>query len=54
MSKPITKVIESLEKIIEGCRNVKEETGIHSDAKSLATQVIRDCNLLIKTLEKQE
>jgi hypothetical protein len=46
------KVIAIFEKIIEGCRNVKEEPDLHKDAKNLATLVIRDCNLAIKELEK--
>jgi hypothetical protein len=38
---------KNLEKIIEGCTNVKEDKTIHKDAKSLATEVIKDCNYLL-------
>jgi hypothetical protein len=38
---------KNLEKIIEGCTNVKEDKKIHKDAKSLATEVIKDCNYLL-------
>ena len=33
-----------LEKIIDGCRGVKEDPEMHKHAKELATLVIRDCN----------
>ena len=33
-----------LEKIIDGCRGVKEDPDMHKHAKELATLVIRDCN----------
>lgn len=33
-----------LEKIIDGCNEVKKNTKIHKDAKTLATLVIKDCN----------
>jgi hypothetical protein len=46
------KVIAIFEKMIEGCRNVKEEPDIHEDTKNLATLVIRDCNLAIKELKE--
>jgi hypothetical protein len=37
----------NLEKMLEGCANVKEDESIHKDAKDLATQVIIDCNYLL-------
>ena len=39
--------VETLKEIIEGCRNVKEDSGVHKDAKDLATLVIKDCNTLL-------
>lgn len=41
----------NLEKILEGCANVKEDKNIHKDAKDLATQVIIDCNYLLGLLK---
>jgi len=43
----IVLTIQTVEKIIEGCRNVKEDNKIHRDAKELATMIIRDCNDLL-------
>jgi len=37
----------NLEKMLEGCANVKEDKNIHKDAKDLATQIIIDCNYLL-------
>ena len=45
-------IVAVFEKIIEGCRNVKEEPDLHKHAKDLATLVIRDCNLAIKEINK--
>lgn len=45
-------VITIFEKIIEGCRNVKEEPDLHKDAKDLARLVIQDCNQAIKELKQ--
>jgi hypothetical protein len=39
---------EIIEKIIDGCREVKKDSGIHEDAKKLATLVIKDCNDALK------
>jgi hypothetical protein len=39
--------VQTLEKMIEGCRNVKEDNRLHKDAKDLATFVIKDCNNLL-------
>jgi hypothetical protein len=47
------KVIAMFEKIIEGCRNVKEESDLHKNAKELATLVIRDCNLAIREIRNE-
>jgi hypothetical protein len=41
----------NLEKMLEGCANVKEDKNIHKDAKDLATQVIIDCNYLLGLLK---
>ena len=40
-------VQQTMEKMIDGCRNVKEDRRIHNDAKLLATEIIRDCNTLL-------
>ena len=37
----------NLEKILEGCANVKENKNLHKDAHDLATEVIKDCNYLL-------
>jgi hypothetical protein len=47
-------VQQTMEKMIEGCRNVKQKRGVHDDAKSLATQVIRDCNTLLMFVKEKE
>ena len=39
---------EVIEKIIDSCREVKKASGIHEDAKKLATLVIKDCNDVLK------
>ena len=45
-------VIAIFKKMIEGCRNVKEEPDLHKDAKDLARCIIQDCNQAIKELEQ--
>lgn len=42
--------LEMFEKMKEGCINVRHESDIHKDAKSLAVEVIRDCNESITQL----
>jgi hypothetical protein len=37
-----------IEKIIDGCSEVKKNPEIHKDAKDLATLVIKDCNDALK------
>jgi len=39
--------VQTVEKIIEGCKNVKEDKDLHKDAKDLARLVIKDCNNLL-------
>jgi hypothetical protein len=39
---------EIIEKIIDGCSEVKKNPKIHKDAKDLATLVIKDCNDALK------
>jgi hypothetical protein len=39
---------EIIEKIIDGCTEVKKNPDIHKDAKSLASFVIKDCNDALK------
>lgn len=41
-------VKDILEKIIDGCSEVKKNPKIHKDAKDLATLVIKDCNDALK------
>jgi len=48
------KIKFKLNKMIEGCRNVKGEKGIHEDAKNLATAVIRDCYAMLRTINGEE
>ena len=43
--------IDRLEKMIDGCRAVRDGDGIHDDAKDFAKLVIRDCNRVIAMLE---
>lgn len=43
-----------LESMIEGCRDVKGESGIHEDAKNLAGLIIRDCNKTLAALDGKE
>ena len=45
-------VKEIIEKIIDGCSEVKKNPDIHKDAKSLATLVIKDCNDALEKLNK--
>jgi hypothetical protein len=40
------KIIEHLDQMIQACKDVKAEDKAHKDAKTLASLVIRDCNLL--------
>ena len=46
-------VIEHLKKMIQSCRDVKEDDKVHKDAKSLASLVIRDCNLLRRKVDPE-
>ena len=39
--------IQTMEKIIEGCMNIREDDHIHKDAKELAGFVIKDCKGLL-------
>jgi hypothetical protein len=47
------KVIEHLDQIIQSCRDVKADDKVHEDAKSLASLVIRDCNLLKRKIDPE-
>ena len=44
--------VHSLEEIIEGCKNVKEDKHVHKDAKDLARLVINDCNTLLRFIKE--
>lgn len=41
-----------IEKIIDGCSEVKKNPEIHKDAKTLATLVIKDCNDALDVIQK--
>jgi hypothetical protein len=41
-----------IEKIIDGCSEVKKNPEIHKDAKDLATLVIKDCNDALDVFQK--
>jgi hypothetical protein len=41
-----------IEKIIDGCSEVKKNPDIHKDAKTLATLVIKDCNDALDVFQK--
>jgi hypothetical protein len=45
--------LDAMEKIIVGCGYVKEEKSIHADAKSLATQVRKDCFGITRDLQNR-
>jgi hypothetical protein len=44
--------VQTVEQMIEGCRNIKEDKTIHKDAKDLATLVIKDCNNLLMFIKE--
>lgn len=41
----------AMERMIDGCQNVKNEKDIHQDAKDLATHILRDCNNILSLME---
>jgi hypothetical protein len=41
-----------IEKIIDGCSEVKKNPEVHKDAKTLATLVIKDCNDALDAIQK--
>ena len=45
-------VIQTVEKIIEGCSNVREDNAIHKDAKHLARLVMQDCRGLLMFIKE--
>ena len=45
-------VIQTVEKIIEGCSNVREDNDIHKDAKHLARLVMQDCRGLLMFIKE--
>ena len=45
--------VQTIENMIEGCRNVKEDKELHKDAKNLARLVIKDCNTLLLFIKEQ-
>jgi hypothetical protein len=44
--------MKKVEKIIDGCNEVKKNPEIHKDAKTLATLVIKDCNDVLDAIQK--
>jgi hypothetical protein len=40
-------VKQTMEKMIEGCINIKEEKDLHQDVKDLAKLIIHDCKTLL-------
>ena len=45
-------VTQTVEKIIEGCSNVREDNDIHKDAKHLARLVMQDCRGLLMFIKE--
>ena len=45
-------VIQTVEKIIEGCSNVREDNDLHKDAKHLARLVMQDCRGLLMFIKE--
>ena len=45
-------VIQTDEKIIEGCSNVREDNDLHKDAKHLARLVMQDCRGLLMFIKE--
>ena len=45
-------VIQTVEQIIEGCSNVREDNNIHKDAKHLARLVMQDCRGLLMFIKE--
>lgn len=45
-------VIQTVEKIIEGCGNVREDKDIHKDAHHLARLVMQDCRGLLMFIKE--
>jgi DNA-binding protein YbaB len=48
----MTDTKQIVEKIIDGCREVKKNPEIHKDVKTLATLVIKDCNEALRKLNE--
>ncbi len=47
------KVLDALEKIIEGCNEVEKDEGIHKDGKDLARLVRIDCRAPAEVLRER-
>ena len=45
-------VIQTVEKIIEGCGHVREDNDIHKDAHHLARLVMQDCRGLLMFIKE--
>ena len=45
-------MVKIIEKIIDGCSEVKKNPEVHKDAKTLATLVIKDCNDALDAIQK--
>ena len=44
--------LDGFEQIHQGCGFVRDESGIHKDAKDLATEIRKDCNRYMKALRQ--
>jgi len=45
-------LVGSLKNIAECCGYIKQDEGVHEDAKTLAKLVIRDCNISIRKAQE--
>ena len=47
-------IIEVFKQIIQGCADVRQEKGVHKDAKTLALLIMGDCNKAIRDIRGEE
>ena len=52
LRKAAEQALEAFEQIHQGCGFVRDESGIHKDAKDLATEIRKDCNKYMKALRQ--
>jgi len=46
--------VQTIESMIDGCQNVRNEPGIHQDAKDLAREVLHRCNTLLMFIKEKQ